>query len=100
MPEGGLIVKAQNNPPYVEISSSQSLEEAATHYKENLISNNWKLAGDYPDPAQKTYQLLFNKDGKTLAIGIGLLNNGDSITRISSSVTTQKILRIHMNVRL
>lgn len=81
LPPNSELIKQQDEPPYVEVVSSDDMKTVYEFYKKDLTAKGWKVSGDYPNLGN-TYQIQFKKDGKTLTVGIGQMKNGKAIARI------------------
>ncbi len=84
LPPNSELVNAMEEPPYAEVVSPDSMEAVYNFYKKDLVDKGWKIAGDYPNMGG-TYQIQFKKDGKTLSVAIGKMNDGKAIARIMLS---------------
>ena len=81
LPPKAELIDSKVDPPYVEVVSSNPMKAMYEFYKKDLTTKGWEVIGDYPNLGN-TYQIQFNKEGKTLSIGIGAMSDGKAIARI------------------
>ena len=77
----GEITDSRVEPPYLEIVTPDDMKTVYEYYKNTLPPAGWAMKLDFPNPPDN-YQLQFTRDGKTASIGIGRMNNGDSVARL------------------
>ena len=81
LPPNSEMINKQDQPPYVEVVSSDAMKAVYEFYKKDLTAKGWKVSGDYPNLGN-TYQIQFKKDDKTLTVAIGRMKDGKAIARI------------------